>query len=280
MIDLHCHTTLSDGTLEPEMLVEQAAQGGIKVLAITDHDDIRGYFQGLSKAQETGITLLPAVEISSRVIDMGVHILAYGVDPDHKGFENFLATQRKAKKNQIVDMIAHLRNQSIHLDYEDLLGGREPDSYVGRAHVARAMVPRYVKRKSTVYKRYIGHNCAAYVAPNVASGQDVIHEIHEAGGIAVLAHPTFDDVSCTLPRLIEWGLDGIECFRPRCSRSLHDVLVSTAHHNELITTGGSDWHGDRKVDADQPMGHFQVPPEKIQRFLERTQIDIGGLIDR
>jgi 3',5'-nucleoside bisphosphate phosphatase len=276
MIDLHCHTTVSDGLLAPGELVRQGSRAGLKVLAITDHDDIRGYLRAGVTAQELGLTLIPAVEISSSVHELGVHILAYGFDPTDSSLQALLAQHRKAKQVQMREILARLRNFRIHIEFDEILGGRQADAYVGRSHVAKAMVPRYVQRSSTVYKRYIGQNGAAFVAPKLRPAKDVIETIHESGGLAVLAHPSFDDLSCTLPKLIEWGLDGLECFRPRCSRSLHDAIVSAAHHKNLIATGGSDWHGDRKIDRDFPFGEFQVEPEKVTAFLEKVSVEIGA----
>lgn len=277
MIDLHCHTTLSDGILSPEELVEAAAAAGIKVLSITDHDDCRAYMQIGDLAKEHGITLIPGAEISSFVHDIGVHILAYNFDVQHQGLADLLARQRAAKRAQVKDILARLEQYGVVLDFDtDVKGSRPDDSYIGRPHIARAMVPRYVKQSSTVYRRYIGRSGIAYSSANLAPAKEIIDMVHEAGGVTALAHPRYDDVSCTLPRLIEWGLDGIECHRPRCSRNLFETLVSAAHHNELFTTGGSDWHGDRPADRITKFGSFSVEPSKIQRFLYTIEPSLGA----
>lgn len=277
MIDLHCHTTLSDGVLSPEDLVRAGAEAGIKVLAITDHDDCRAYMQSKDLADELDINLIPGAEISSFVHEIGVHILAYNFDVHHEGLTALLANQRAAKRAQVKDIIARLEQYGVVLDYEtDVKGSRADDSYIGRPHIARAMVPRYVKQSSTVYRRYIGRSGVAYASANLAPAQEIIDMVHDAGGVTALAHPRYDDVSCTLPLLIEWGLDGIECHRPRCSRNLYEALVSAAHHNELFTTGGSDWHGDRPADRLSPFGSFSVEASKLQRFLYTIEPELGA----
>jgi len=263
-VDLHLHTTVSDGQASPEELAELALAAGLSAIAVTDHDDLRGSARAAAAVPE--LLIIPGVEISAKFGDRGVHILAFGVDPSHPGLDDLLRSNRAAKREQADKMLRQLRPFGVPFDVHDFLEGRPPDSYVGRGVIARRIAEHTGKTVRTVFKKWLGFGRLAWVPAAVADAAAVISTVQDAGGVAILAHPGEDDFSLAVPGLLEAGLDGLEVHRPTPRRRLREEAASVVHRHGLLASGGSDWHGGPA----HALGDFRVEAEKLAPLLERV----------
>ncbi len=268
--DLHLHSLVSDGVAEPAEVVRRAAESGLHTIALADHDETKGYAAALEAARAAGVTLVPAIELTARVEDRPdgtVHLLGYGIDPGHEALAAAALRNRLGKRAQIVGMLERLRELGIPMADEEVGLDRTSDAYVGRNRIASALVVRgLAKNRLKAFKRYLNPGARAFVGPVVIPAADAIAAIHAAGGLAVLAHPTADDLDRRLGKLCEAGLDGIEVHRPRALGSLLERIERARERRGLLATGGSDWHG---LYPGIPLGDWKVDEEKIRPFLER-----------
>ena len=268
-IDLHIHTTASDGSLSPAAIVNAARVGRLHIIAIADHDTIAA----VSPAREAGagsVHVVPALELSTHHEGSELHVLGYFVDVLHPALVHYSARASGARETRMRDMIERLGAEGIRVGYDDVLAaaGPKPES-IGRPHLARALVQRgYVTSVSDAFDRYIGDHAPAFVPNRLISPAEAIALIHEAGGVAVWAHPRPDLYEPNLPRFIEWGLDGAECFRPRVAVPDADRMAAFARRHNLLVTGGSDWHGEWHG----RLGDFALERDDVAEFLERGGI--------
>lgn len=262
--DLHFHSSFSDGMCAVEEIAARAASSGLTTLALTDHDEIRGL---AALRAVTPLALIPAVEVSALLGVGSVHILGFGFDPSNEALNELLRRNRSAKRAQIEDMIARLRNHGISIDIGSLSASPESDPYLGRAHLARKIAPRYVSRERTAFTRYLNPGGLAWAPARLAEASAVISSLHEAGGLAILAHPSRADLEQALPKLIELGIDGLEGPRPRLGRNQRDEVVSLAIHKKLLVTGGSDFHGLES----EALGEFWPEERVLRPFLSRLE---------
>jgi len=269
-IDLHLHSLVSDGTAGPAEVVRRAAAVGIGTLAVADHDDTRANAPALLAARELGVVVIPSIELTARVDarpDGTVHILGYGIDSKNGALEAVALRNRLGKRTQIVAMLERLRELGVPIADEEVGLDRSSDAYVGRNKIASALVVRgLAKNRLKAFKRYLEPGARAFVPPEVVPAQEAIAAIHAAGGLAVLAHPTGDDLDRRLGKLCDAGLDGIEVFRPRAQGGLLTRIERARERRGLLATGGSDWHG---LYPGIPLGDWKVEAERIRPFLER-----------
>jgi 3',5'-nucleoside bisphosphate phosphatase len=268
-IDLHIHSSASDGSLSPAAVVNAARAGGLHVIALCDHDTIGGVLPAQAAAQGT-VHVIPALELSTYHEGAELHMLGYYVDPLNPTLVAFGERASNRRETRMRDMLERLAGLGLHVGYEEVLAaaGPRPDS-IGRPHLARAMLQRgYVSTIPDAFDRFIGDDGPAFVATRLINPAEAIALIHAAGGVAVWAHPRTDAFTAELPRMIEWGLDGVECYRPRNSGAEIQHLEGTAQHHGLLVTGGSDWHGEWHG----PLGSWAVDREEIAAFLE-----VGGI---
>jgi hypothetical protein len=241
LINLHTHSTFSDGTLTPAALAREAARAGIKYFSLTDHDMVGGWAELEPALKEHGITYCYGVEISTGLYE-NLHILGYGVNPADPGFVARLEEFRGYRINRIKKILELLRGLGIDIAFEDLPvpAGRT----VGRPHVADIMRARkLVPSRSQAFKRYLAPGAPAYVHPNGPSVEDAIRAIKDAGGKAVLAHPGVVAKVMDLPAWKAAGLDGIEAFYPAHTGAATREFVSLAARHGLFVTAGTDFHG-------------------------------------
>ncbi len=252
-VDLHSHTTASDGGLSPTELVARAARLGVEVLAITDHDTTEGLAEAQEAALRHQITLVPGVEISTVCGREEIHLLGFFVDPECSELQSLLSRTREARKERAFRMLERLSNLGLPLEWQrvlDLSGGGS----IGRPHVAATMLEAgYVRSFDEAFSLWIGRGCPAYVERYKLTPEDAIDLVRQSGGVAVLAHPyIFDrsqamkkglDLKHWLPRLREAGLCGIEAYYANYSRRTSRRLLSLAIRYGLLVTGGSDFHG-------------------------------------
>ena len=264
--DLHAHSDVSDGLLAPGELVELAASGGVRLLALTDHDDVSGIPEAHTRADELGLELLPGVEISV-CEDEGrvqLHLLGLGVDTGSAELLRTLAGVRQARRSRAGRIVALLADAGVELDLGELL---ERHGVLGRAHLARALVRAGAcASPGEAFGRWLGRGRAAYVASAGTSARSAIDAIHAAGGIACLAHPSLSSgvdapggVEAFVLRLVGLGLDGVEVQHPGLQRSHKKRLRRIARQHRLLQTRGSDYHGDGRREV-RP-GHVGGPLE-------------------
>ena len=266
-LDLHVHTSASDGACEPGEVVALAGKAGLDVISITDHDTVAGLPRAMEAAAGQGVHVVPGVEVSSTFEDKEYHILGYFVDSDAPSLK---AHQRKAvegREHRMLQMVDRLRGQGLLIEYDDVLEEAGPEcAAIGRPHLARALVARgYASSTPDAFARLIGDGHPAHVPTRLATPGGAIRIILDAGGIPVWAHPPADLLPRRLPELVQEGLRGLEVYRPR-SRPNHILeLERAAEASDLLMTGGSDWH---TPDGGAALGDFFVTQEEVAGLLE------------
>lgn len=271
-IDLHAHTTASDGLLAPEALVELGLERGLKLLAITDHDSTEGVAPALVRASGTPLEVWPGVEISTDVPNTEVHMLGYFVDATNLRFQEALSQLRDSRVWRAQQMVAKLEalGKKISFDRVRELAGT---GSIGRPHVAQALVEAgHVPTLKAAFDLYLNRNGPAYADRYKLTPADSIGLIREAGGMPVLAHPTYInpgpdsvfDLTAYLQELKQEGLVGVECYYGDYSPETKRKLAKTARELDLIPTGGSDFHGFGA--AGVPLGDLEIPEESIEQM--------------
>jgi len=264
--DLHVHSTASDGSLRPAELVELALDCGLSVLAIADHDSVEGLPEALTAARGTGLTIVPAVELSS-VASGGedVHVLGYFVRPDDEHLLEHLSDMRAARYRRARTMVATLNEAGYHVTLDDVLALSHGGA-VGRSHVARALVAAgHAENVADAFKRLIGRGSPFYVAKDVRSPQDAIACIRDAGGLAVIAHPGISGVDSLVRELAETGLSGVEAYHADHTADQRTRYAALAEELGLLVTGGSDYHGPAAPNP--PLGSVEIPAAAVEAFL-------------
>jgi hypothetical protein len=247
--DLHVHTTYSDGQHDPGALMEMAAERGVQVLAITDHDTLAGWDAARAMPDHGPIDLIPGVELSGTVEDSDVHLLGYGFDPSHTGLRTHLKQLAQARRLRAQQIVEKLNAQGIDLSYEAVQEAAGKSESIGRPHIARALAKGgHVSSHEDAFNTYIGSKHAAYLPTPSQRAEKAIDLIHRAGGVAVLAHPGHWTSERIIWRLVERGLDGIEIIHPSHQDFLIDYYQHIADRHTLLMTGGSDYHGHRSGD--------------------------------
>ena len=267
-VDLHVHSTASDGSLSPGAVVSAARAGGLHIISLTDHDTAAGYAEARDAA--VGILhVIPGIEISS-VHGVGeVHILGYYIDTEHPAITRHGDEARRRRSDRMSEMLEALRDQGLQMELADVVAAAGPAEGLARPHLARALIQRgYAQNVNHAFERWIGDACSAYRPVNLLDPAGAIDRIHAAGGIAVWAHPPMDVFRSDIRRFRAWGLDGVEVFRPRNSASDSLELEREANALGLLVTGGSDWHGE----WNGKLGSFALGREEIGAVLERGGI--------
>ena len=256
LIDLHTHSTASDGSRRPTEVVAAARAAGLAALALTDHDTVAGLDEAAAAAAQVGLRLVPGVELSavegdSETLILGLHI------SERAGLEQQLVLIREMRLNRAARMVERLNALGMPVTMEAVL--REAaGGAVGRPHVARALIAGgWATDFREVFDRYLGNNKAAYVPKERLALEDAIALIHRAGGLAVLAHPGPHLTRDRLASLAALGLDGVEVLHPSHSWDDSQRLDAMAGELNLVRSGGSDWHGAE--DGTRTLGVMRVP---------------------
>jgi len=246
-VDLHTHTTASDGTCEPKENVRIAKEAGLAALAITDHDTVAGIAEAKEAGAQFGIEVIPGIEVSSVARGQDIHVLGYFVPHEDAHFRERLVGLRETRHERNKLLITRLQELGISIKLEDVYKRKQgTDKNIGRPHIAEELMELGVVTSiEEAFDKYLGKGGAAYVNPPRITPQEAITLIKEAGGVAVLAHPGLYDDDELVKELIEFGLDGIEVFHPDNSETQRDVYRKWAEEFGLVVTGGSDFHGWR-----------------------------------
>jgi predicted metal-dependent phosphoesterase TrpH len=267
--DLHLHTHFSDGTFSPEELTGHAQRLGFAALALTDHDSVEGCARMTAACLAAGIEFITGAELTAEYNDIELHILGYFVDPQHPGLLVELARFQAVRQDRIREMVARLNALNIPLEVESvfaLANCRSP----GRPHVARALTKAgLVKSPDEAFELYLKKNRPAWVPKAKMSALEGIGLIHQAGGLAVMAHPGLNRTDDIIPALVEAGLDGIECFHTKHSTKTSDRYLEIAAQHHLLVTGGSDCHGFSK--GKPLIGNVKLPYEHVEKLKSRIE---------
>ena len=271
MIDLHLHTTASDGRSSPEQVVRAARLAGIQVLAVTDHDTIAGLDAVAAACAAQGIEWVPGVEITSMLEQADVHVLGYFIDHRSPVLTTFLSAQLVDRLRRIRDMIQKLRALGIDIDADTLFDGhdRSPAGWIGRPLLARALVGRHVVRSTReAFDLYLAEGRPAWVPRRAPSPADVIALIHQAGGIAALAHPGLMGHDEWIASIAASGLDALEVYYAEHSPQLTTHYRILAERLDLAMSGGSDYHGDPGYGPARP-GSVSLPDDAFEGLKRR-----------
>jgi predicted metal-dependent phosphoesterase TrpH len=270
-IDLHLHTTHSDGSLPPSEVLKLAGHAGVAALAITDHDITSGIPEAVAAGQELGIEVIPGVEVSSFDGRSELHILGYFLDWQDPILDTRLATLRASRHRRNPLIIDRLRAAGLEISYDEVrtLAGTES---VGRPHIAQVLMQKkYVSSAKEAFDRYLAEGRPAYVPRELPPPADAIQWIREAKGIAVLAHPTWvkdngDGLRSCVATLKEAGLDGVEVHYSTHSKAQTASYLEMAQRLDLLITGGSDFHGITKPDIEVGYGRgdLKVNPRLLE----------------
>ena len=252
-IDLHCHSTASDGTLPPVEVVRLAKQNGLTALALTDHDTIGGIDAAANEAAKLGIDFIPGIEISCEYPRPGtMHLLGYGIDPHNRTLSELTKTLVAGRAARNVEMIKKFNEIGIPLTMEKVLE-QAGDGVVGRPHFAAALVKMgIVSTNAEAFKIYLGGGGRVYTDKERLTAAEAIQMISDAGGVTVLAHPSQlhkennAQLENTIKDLADHGLAGVEVIHSDHRDSLIDFLETVADKYHLLKTGGSDFHGGNK----------------------------------
>jgi predicted metal-dependent phosphoesterase TrpH len=253
-VDLHCHTTASDGGLSAHELVAQAAGLGIEVLAITDHDTTEGVPAALAEAQRHEIVVVPGVEISAVSGREEIHLLGFFVDPEDGELQTLLGRAREARRVRAKQMLDRLAELGLPIEWDRLIEVSGGSGSIGRPHVATTLLEAgHVSSYDEAFDLWIGRDGPAYVERYKLSPQEAVGLLKRSGGLPVLAHPYIYsrngerrlalDLRHWLPRLREAGLEGIEVYYPNYPAAARRQLLALAVEHGLLITGGSDFHG-------------------------------------
>ncbi|MGQ9729728.1 MAG: PHP domain-containing protein [Candidatus Zipacnadales bacterium] len=252
-VDLHIHSTASDGTLSPEEIVSEALRIGLTAIAIADHDELEGSREAVALGQMNGLSVIPAVEISTDYEKVEVHILGYWIDLADEWLARQLASVREARvwrAQQIVDRLRTLGIDQVTLDDVLREAGR---GSIGRPHVAAALVRAGVcQAPQEAYRKYLKKGAPAYVPRVRPSTVEAIHIIKKAGGCSVLAHPGLvPRKPHIIAEMAAFGVEGVEVYHSKHNDDQMKTFLDQAHRQGLLVTGGSDSHG--------PGGSYPVP---------------------
>ena len=257
MLDLHIHTTASDGSLTPTQVVQLARKRGFSLIAVTDHDTMGGVAEALEAGKKYHVDVVPGVEISSGVT-LEVHMLGYGMSPDHPVMKAMMEDMRAARVERMERIIENLQKMGVPITVEEVeavAGGA-----IGRPHIAQVLIAHgLVPDVRTAFREYIGVGAKAYVERRKMTSEQVVANIRDAGGVPVLAHGGLLRISEV--ELNQWidsmakkGLMGLECYHNAHTPQMERLLRAAAERNGLLVTGGSDFHGASRPDVEMGTG--------------------------
>ena len=281
IIDLHTHSTASDGSLTPRGLVQAGLKAGLKALALTDHDTVEGVAEALAAGRELGLEVVPGVEISVQGDGhsgrpAGLHVLGYFVDHQHPGLLEGLRTLQAARAERNPRIVRKFNELGIPLTMEEVAKHAGGD-LVGRPHFAQALIERGIVRdRGEAFARFLAAGAKAYVPKFRFPPAEGLGMLRAAGGVPVLAHPgllklSLPELESLVRRLMDHGLEGLEALYSEHDTAIRRALTSLAARLGLAVSGGSDFHGDQKPDIALGLGRgdLRVPPSLLAGLRQR-----------
>ena len=280
IVDLHTHSNKSDGSLSPTELVHYALKKGLKALALTDHDTFSGLDEAILAAQNTNLEIIPGIEFSTEYQGRDIHILGLLLDYKKEEFlkqvEPFLDS-REIRNQRMCEKLTTAGLPISYIELQEMF----PGAVITRSHFARFMLNKgYIKELSTAFTKYIGDHCPYFVGREKVRPEDAIALIHQAGGLAMLAHPTLysmtkKQLDLLVAHLKEHGLDGMEVIYSTYSPSEERDMKKLAMKYQLLFSGGSDFHGLAKPSLELATGYGKlfIPEEILLKLKERLTHD-------
>ncbi len=268
LVDLHIHTTASDGRFPPAEIVRMAAELGLIAMAITDHDTLDGIPEALAAAgQYPAMAVIPGIEINTDVSTGEAHVLGYFIDCDHREMQSTLQRLRESRQERGQKMLAKLERLGVHLDWERVKEIAGPGS-IGRPHIAQAMLEKgYIANIKEAFVKYIGWGGPAYVEREKITPAEATELILRAGGLPVLAHPlTISEPERMIAELKQHGLLGIEAYYNNYDSDDVSRLLELAAKYDLMATGGSDFHG-LDLASEVRIGGPEVPNAVAEKLI-------------
>jgi len=267
-VDLHVHSTASDGRLSPEEVVRKAAELGLAVIALADHDTVDGIAPALKAARKfPQLRVIPAVEVSTDVPSGEVHILGYFIDYTSPELGETLSRFRDSRERRAQGMVAKLAELGIHIEWQRVqeIAG---DGSIARPHIAQAMLEKgYISSIREAFDKYIARDGPAYVEREKLTPVEAVELIVRAKGLAVMAHPlTAPDPEAMIEELKAAGLVGLEAYYDGYTAEEVSTLVGLAEKHRLIATGGSDYHGLGDI-GETMMGGVEVPMAAAEKLI-------------
>ena len=278
MIDLHMHTTASDGRCSPGELVTRAWSVGIRTMSVTDHDTMAAVPAVTEAASALDMTVIPGIEITSVHAGKDVHVLAYFLPESAPGLREMLSTQRQQRIDRAVEIGNRLAQLGVPIDVQALVetasarGGKS----LARPQIAQALITAgHVSSVAEAFDRYLGEDSPAYVPHRGASPHEVVRLITAGGGIASLAHPGYRPKDEIIPELVEAGLPAIEVYHSSHDEAAQAHYLAMARHYGLVPTGGSDYHGEGARRAEF-FGVVNLPAEHLEALLALASRSSGA----
>ena len=267
--DLHLHTQFSDGTFTPEELVLHAQKSGLACIALTDHDTVEGCARAAAACAAVKMDFITGAELTAEHADTEVHIIGYFLDTENKTLLERIAQFQIVRQQRIHEMVAALNKLGVPLKVEVVFALANCKS-PGRPHVARALVKeKLIGNLDEAFEKYLKKGRPAWVPKTKMSALESIELIHQAGGLAVMAHPGLNRTDEIIPGLADAGLDGIECFHTKHSTVMSERYLEIAEKHHLLVTGGSDCHGFSK---NKPLiGTVRVPFMYVEKLMAAHQ---------
>ncbi len=271
-VDLHLHTTASDGVRSPSNLVNYAKEKGLQAIAITDHDTIEGLEEAMTEGRKIGFEVIPGIEISAEYSPGSMHLLGYFLDIHHPLLNERLAYLQKARAERNPKIVEGLNRLGIKVTYEDVIkasGGGQ----VGRPHFAQVLLERgYVRSIQEAFERFLKKGAPAYHDKFRFKAEEAIHFIQEASGVAVIGHPNtlgangMSELDALLSQLVKEGLKGIEVYYPEHSPAEVATYKFLAEKYGLVMTGGTDYHGieGNNLEVGVGRGNMKLPYSMVE----------------
>jgi 3',5'-nucleoside bisphosphate phosphatase len=260
--DLHLHTHFSDGTYTPRELAAQARAHGLAAVALTDHDTVEGCTPMALACEEEELEFISGTELTAEVDDKELHLIGYLIDTSNPRLLLETAQFQTARQERIREMVARLNRLNIPLQPEAVFAIANCQS-PGRPHVGRALVQAgYCANLDEAFERFLKKHRPAWVPKFKISARNAIELIHQAGGLAVMAHPGLNRNDDLIPKLVDDGLDGLECYHSKHTAAASEHYKRLAHLHGLLVTGGSDCHG---LNKGQPLiGSVKLPYQYVE----------------
>lgn len=270
-IDLHVHSTASDGKTSPADLVRLAKAKGLAAIAITDHDSVGGISEAVETAKNLSVEIVPGIEVSTAYQGQDFHILGYYLEYNDKELAGELARLQDTRNRRNRMMIAKLNELGFEISYAEVASKQKnKEGNIGRPHIAEVLLDKQiVSSKEEAFAKFLGKEGLAYVNPPRISPEEGIHLIQKYKGIPVLAHPGLYQADQLIDQFVRFGLKGIEVYHPDHSAEDKVRYLNIAKKQGLIVTGGSDYHGEREGDVfHADLGSQEVPWEALVQLKE------------
>lgn len=268
-IDMHTHTTASDGALTPKELIDYAIEKELNGVAITDHDTVGGIEEAMDYCKtKNDFLLIPGIELSTEDLGEEIHILGYMIDYQDEKFLKLLDLLQNERKNRAHKIIEKLNELGFKITFSEV-EGLTVDGNIGRPHIAKVLITKgYLSNTKEAFEKYLNKGCPAYVPRYKITPLEAIKEIKRIGGYAVVAHPGLIKSNEILKHIVKDGIDGIEVFHPDNSELKYDYYLDLVEKNGLFITGGSDFHTPPAKDRHHgDLGSVRVPTSYLEVML-------------